>query len=63
MVSSMVEEKHMGMGANLINDPFPLLNLSPSSAYYVCFRANWCIEIEMFPPSPIEYSRPPLLSP
>ena len=51
------------MGANLINDPFPLLNRSPLSVYGLCSRLNSLIEMEMFPPSPIECGLPPLFSP
>ena len=46
--------KHIGTGANLINEPLPLLNFSPSIAYSVWFAKNSPIDIEIFPPSPIE---------
>ena len=53
----------MGTGASLINEPFPLLNFSPSLVYSFCSLKNSPIEIEILPPNPIEWGLPPLLSP
>lgn len=53
----------MGIGANLINDPFPLLNLSFYAVKSSLCLQNSSIDIFMFPPKPIDCYRPPLLSP
>lgn len=55
--------KLMGMGASLINDPFPLLNSSPFSQKSSCLVWNYLVEMEILPPSPIEYCLPPLFIP
>ena len=55
--------KQIGTGASLIRDPFPLLKRLPSMAYPTCYLVNSLIDMEMFPPSPIEWGRPPLPSP
>lgn len=53
----------MGIGANLINEPLPLLNPLPSSVKSSRALVNYLVDIDILPPNPIEYLRPPLFSP
>lgn len=63
MASSLLFRKAMGIGANLINDPFPLFCWVPFSVNYSWFSMNSLIEREILPPRPMELYLPPLSRP